>query len=78
MAESNTNANPVTQPEESDISQPDTTDSATVSVDNNIVTVVDEKSMVSSLSGEKEHPCYEVLLGKRKQVRKKNRSCQAN
>ena len=71
IANSNTKATPATQQDESVSSQPDSTDSAIVSVKNNIITVLDEKSMLSSLFLENEQPCYEVLLGKRKQVRKK-------
>ena len=71
MANSNINTTPVTQQNDSISSQPDSTNSAIVSVDNNMLTVVDEKSTVSSLSVEKEHPCYEVLLSKIKQVLKK-------
>ena len=71
MANYNTNTTPVTQQDDSVISQPDSTESAIVSVENNVLTVVDEKSIVSSLSVEKEHPCYKVLPGKRKQGRKK-------
>ena len=52
MANSNTNTTPVAQQDESISSQSDYTDSAIVSVENNIITVVDEKSMVSSLSVE--------------------------
>ena len=62
MANSNTNPTPVTQQDESVSFQPDSSESAIVSVENNIITVVDEKSVVSSLSIENEHPCVSVLL----------------